>query len=929
MRRSFGIRSKLIAYSLGIATLASAAVSYYLYTALSEQVQRQFTTKGQVVTAGLAHGIADWMYQSRIDQMRKLLRAAASDPDVVRAFALDAAGVIFADASDENPHRNQLFFYPEWLRLAGRSDEALVVAEGALLHIVQPVILPDGNRIGYAYLAFSLAAANRMIAQNLVDAAQVTLLVLVLCGALAFMLGRSFATPVSQMVEAANAFRTGRLETRLAFARSDELGQLGKALNDMAAAQQVAQGKVWRTLSLLEATVDSTADGILVVDGEGRVTRTNRRFAEMWRIPQELIDAGEDDALLAFVLDQLVDPDGFLAKVHALYQQPEAESEDILVFKDGRFFDHRSRPQRLGEEIIGQVWCFRDITERKRAEDRLRQAATVFDSTQEGILITDPDSRITAVNRAFSDITGYTEAEVLGATPRILKSGRHDEAFYQTLWKSLEVSGFWQGEIWNRRKNGELYPQWQTINSVRDAAGQVSHYIAVFSDISQIKHAQEKLLHLAHHDSLTGLPNRLLLRARLEHALERAHREGSQVAVLFVDLDRFKHVNDSLGHTLGDALLQKAAQRLKGLVRRADTVARLGGDEFTIVLEALQEAGDASRVAETLIRALADPFPIDGHELATSASIGIALYPRDGGSAENLLANADAAMYRAKEEGGGVYRFYTEQLTARATERVLLESQLRRAIQQDELFLHYQPQVDLASGRVIGIEALVRWQHPQQGTLSPARFIPLAEETGFIIPLGEWVLHRACAQAKTWLEAGAVFGRIAVNVAGRQIQRGDLVETVRRVLDETGLPAERLELEVTESCIMGQAESAIGMLQALRALGVRIAIDDFGTGYCSLTYLKRLPIDKLKMDQGFVRDLPNDENDAAIARAVLALGHSLQLTVIAEGVETRAQRDFLRAEGCEQAQGYLYSRPLDAEGAIAWMRNRASRDIRN
>jgi diguanylate cyclase (GGDEF)-like protein/PAS domain S-box-containing protein len=551
--------------------------------------------------------------------------------------------------------------------------------------------------------------------------------------------------------------------------------------------------------------------------------------------------------------------------------------------------------------------------ERRQTVAKLRQAARVFESTHEALLITNLQDIILAVNPAFTQITGYLSSEVIGKNRNLLHSGRHAEEFFEEQRRELARSGRWQGEVWNRRKNGETYPEWQTISKVTDGEGRPQNYVTVFSDISQQKVSQEKLEYLAHHDALTGLPNRVLFRDRLEHAIRRADRAGSKLAVLFLDLDRFKHVNDSLGHTVGDDLLQDVAVRLRGFLRRDDTLARLGGDEFTILMEGLRQGKDAAVLAEKLIKSLCEPFQIKDYELMVGASIGISIYPQDAQTAEALLRNADAAMYRAKDSGRNTHRFYSRDMTTTALERVVLEAQLRHAIEQEQLQLFYQPEVDLVSGRLVGLEALVRWQHPGKGFVEPARFIQLAEDTGLIVPLGEWVLRAACIQGRKWLDANIDFGSIAVNVSASQVLRGTLANNIARILAETGFPPERLEIEINESFIMRQPNQSIGHFMAIRELGVQLAIDDFGTGHSSLAYLKQLPIDKLKIDRSFVQDLPGDVNDAVIARAVIALGHSLQFRVIAEGVETAGQRDFLRTEGCDEAQGYLYSRPMDAE----------------
>jgi diguanylate cyclase (GGDEF)-like protein/PAS domain S-box-containing protein len=535
------------------------------------------------------------------------------------------------------------------------------------------------------------------------------------------------------------------------------------------------------------------------------------------------------------------------------------------------------------------------------------------------VVITDIDANIIAVNRAFTDITGFPEKEVLGKNSSFLKSGRHDQEFYESLWSSLLQHGEWKGEISGRRKNGEVFPKWQTINAVRDEEGRLTHYVSVFLDISHIKESEEQLHHLAHHDALTGLPNRLLLNARLEHSLQHACREGTgtSLAVLFLDLDHFKKVNDSLGHAVGDHLLQLVAKRLLASVREEDTIARMGGDELAIVLGSLDDARYAATAAQKILDELANPFEIDGRELFVSASIGISIYPQNGRDAIALLKHADAAMYMAKSDGRNGYRFYSNELTVRACESFDLETNLYRALEREELFLHFQPQVSLQSGNIVGVEALVRWQHPEMGLVSPAKFIPLAEENGLIGVIGKWVLHTACAQAKAWQNDGLTPVRIAVNLSGRQLERINIVQEVDDVLKDTGLDPCYLELELTESSVMKRAERAVKTLDAFRELGITIAIDDFGTGYSSLSYLKRFPVDRLKIDRSFIRDIPQDANDVALARSIVALGHSLNLSVVAEGVETVAQRELLASMGCDEMQGFLYSKPCTASEFVS------------
>ncbi len=567
--------------------------------------------------------------------------------------------------------------------------------------------------------------------------------------------------------------------------------------------------------------------------------------------------------------------------------------------------------------LIGGEQCLltiaRDITERQRMQDELQQAATVFESTAEGVMITDLEQRITAVNRAFSQITGYSEAEALGQRPSMLASGQHDSTFYAAMWHSLAANGHWQGEIWNRRKNGELYPEWLNISAVRNSDNLITHFVGVFADISSLKHAQARLDHQAHHDHLTGLPNRLLFENRLRSALDSSRVSEQLGAVLFLDLDRFKQINDSLGHPVGDQLLKAIAARLKLQLRNVDTVARLGGDEFIILLPSLQQAQDAEQVAQKLLHCFSAPFEIDAHEFFISASIGISLYPQDGMDVATLVKNADAAMYQSKAKGRNRSEFYTRSLTFQVNERMAMEQELRRALERNELRLYYQPKYCLRSQRLIGAEALVRWPHPVFGDIPPDRFIPVAEESGLIVPLGDWVLEEACRQLQEWQESNRGFGTLSVNLAGAQLHQPSLLPRIKELLLRYDLAPELLQLEITENFIMNQSGEALEILHRLKQLGVQLAIDDFGTGYSSLSYLKRLPLDVLKIDQSFVRGLPDDPHDLAITRAIIALGNSMQLTVIAEGVETKAQELCLAAEGCLQIQGYVISCPLSAE----------------
>lgn len=564
------------------------------------------------------------------------------------------------------------------------------------------------------------------------------------------------------------------------------------------------------------------------------------------------------------------------------------------------------------------------LKRQRQDQERLRQAAVVFDCTREGVLVSDSRGVIVHVNRALVEITGYPAEEVLGRRPNMFKSGRHGPEFYQAMFKTIDEHGEWHGEIWNRRKSGEVYPQWQTVRAITDDKGQVSHYVAVFSDISAIKNSQTELARLVHHDPLTDLPNRLLFTDRTEQALASAQRHQTGCALLMIDLDHFKIINDSLGHNVGDLLLKAVAERLLRVFGKGFTVARLGGDEFAVLIDSCAQASQAAGLAQQVLEIMKGPFDVDKHQLFISASVGISVFPGDALNAEQLLRNADSALFKAKSSGREGYALYTEELTAHAQYRVEVASDLRRALEQQELRVYYQPVHELKTSRLIGVEALVRWEHPQRGLLAPGEFIPIAERTGLIAEIDAWVLEQACWQMVQWQGAGVELAFVAVNISSRLFARPELFALVSTVLADTGLDPALLELEVTESAVMDNSQVALEQMHRLRALGLRLAIDDFGTGFSSLLRLKRLPVQKLKIDQGFVAGLPGDNDDVAIVRAVIALGQSMGLQVHAEGIEQVGQAQFLLDLDCDLGQGYWFGRPMPAQD-LDWQRAPAIR----
>ncbi|RNB84452.1 EAL domain-containing protein [Brevibacillus fluminis] len=550
-------------------------------------------------------------------------------------------------------------------------------------------------------------------------------------------------------------------------------------------------------------------------------------------------------------------------------------------------------------------------------------ASTIFEQTIESIMITDKFGVIRRVNPAFSATTGYAPAEVIGQTPRVLNSGIHDRLFFSEFWNCIGETGFWSGEIWNRKKDGEIYLENLRIAPLREK-GTICGYIAIFSDITAHRQYEQKIQHQLGHDSLTGLVNRMRFLQKIEEAIADAQERECMVAVVCMDLHNFKSVNESLGTAIGDLVLQNVASQLLSMAGPQNTVARIGGDEFAILMPLVKTEEGVHQLVQCLIEQLKRTIVVEGHELFVTTSVGVSLYPQSGMDPDELIKHADSAMYRAMELGGGSYEFYTEEMSKAAAEHVHLGSSLSKSLEREELIVCYQPQLELPSGRIIGMEALLRWRHPELGLISPASFIPLAEETGLIVSIGEWVLRTACQQTKEWQDRGFADLRVAVNLSARQFQQEDLVLMVDRVLGKTGLPPQSLELEITESIAMNDENRVITTMHQLKRLGVRLAIDDFGTGYSSLSYLSRFPLNNLKIDQSFIQNVVNQDDDAAITKAIVSLAKALGLQVTAEGVETKEQLAFLEQLQCNKIQGYYVSKPLFAEEFEQFLQKRES-----
>ena len=760
---------------------------------------------------------------------------------------------------------------------------------------------------------------------------------------LGIILGRRLTTPLRQLIRAAARIQCGQHNVSLPVDQPGELGVLARAFAEMAAEvrrreEGLAQLTVWleqrvaersaelrAQTVLLDLVVENIGEGVIVVDPHSHPCIINRAAQQILGIDGSAaaFEAWRQSRRFGQCEGDAASVDGLSPLTRAL-QGESVESRNLLVHSlDGKpdlRLTASARPLYDGaRQLRGAVVTFRDITAQHDADVAQRLAAMVFEHSAQGVLVTDASQRILRVNKAFTAITGYSAEAAVGQTPKLLNAGIQSRSFYDRLWATIVQNGFWEGELWNRRRNGERYAEHLSVIGVRDDDDKISHYVGMFSDVTERKHNEDQIYRLAHYDGLSGLPNRLLFKDRLQHAIDRSRREGKQVAVLFIDLDRFKPVNDTFGHAAGDNVLGEVAARLLASARDADTVARFGGDEFAVALEGVDKY-QADAAAQRFLSAIRRPIPVNDQHVHLGASIGISMYPEDGDGVEELLQFSDLAMYRVKERGRNSVCFFRSELFEIPGRRLRLEQRLRDAIENEQLELHFQPQVELVGGRIVGAEALLRWHDEELGWIAPSEFVHIAEDTGLIVPLGDWVWRTACAQRAAL--AGRVHEdfRIAVNLSPRQLEDENLAQRIIDTLAAFQVWPEQMELEITENALMRDPAQAGEFLQRLSEQGVGIAMDDFGSGYSSLAYIKRFPIDRLKVDRAFVRDVPHDADDCAIVRTVVAMAHSLRLQVIAEGVENSEQLSFLASHGCDEFQGYLCCKPAPAAEFEALLR---------
>ncbi|PLT35263.1 GGDEF domain-containing protein [Bacillus sp. V5-8f] len=650
-------------------------------------------------------------------------------------------------------------------------------------------------------------------------------------------------------------------------------------------------------------------EGVILLSGEGDILECNAAAAEITGyLPDELKAQGfslllEENHSSDYLREMKERPDGAFEKLQ-------------MIRKNGTVFpcSIKYRLFSYGNGSSYFLLTFSENARKNRWNQESKLSEKIFENIEEGVMITDADKRILSVNPAFQIVTGYSLEEVIGKTPKILQSGLHNKRFYDEMWSEINQKGRWNGEVWNKRKDGEVFPEWLTISLIKDENEEITNFVAVFSDISERKNAEDQLRKLAHYDSLTGAANRYLLNEQLDRLLVTAERYKQLLAVLFLDLDRFKMVNDTLGHNYGDLLLKKVSARLKGLLKNKDMIARLGGDEFVIVLPNIKHPKEAAHISGEIIRSLEQPFILEDKEVYTSTSIGIGVFPFDGKDTDTLIKNADRAMYVAKSNGRNKFEFYhSGQHQENESRKLSVENRLRKAIENKELSLYYQPQALANTGEITGVEALLRWNDKELGNISPGEFIPIAEETGLIVPISEWVIDQACQDIKFLHVSGHPVLKVAINISGIHFGQDDFVKNVSRIIEKTNIKTHLVELELTESTIMPNAPESISKLVKLKQLGIKLSIDDFGTGYSSLSYLHRFPIDSLKIDQSFVKNLSIYKEDASIVTAIITMAHTLNLEVVAEGVENNKQLKFLKKNGCETIQGFFLTKPLPFE----------------
>lgn len=949
--------------SFGLVTLlVMISFSYLMYVQQRDFLYRTDADRAKGLVSALASSSTSLVLTNDVAGLQEVLLGFENAPDLKFALVLSPHGEVLG-ATNERLIGRYINDSVSKRLLAAAPEFTVLIDDEYMVDVAMPIVVSD-RHIGWARVEMSRHSSNANLKLLEWTGAGFSLLSIMASIVVAALLAWRLTRKFYHLIAVMDAVERGNRELRFTVARSDEVGKLAQSFNRMLDTLSRSELQLGRINRLYAAWTECSEvivrqkDELLLLNSICQILAQRVPFELVWvGVPgddgwvQPIARSGMSTAYLDMIsvsMDVNL-PEGqgpassaihagahkvfnqFLGNANAYWHNAAGQFNfnsvgAFPISRNGKVYGciavYSSELNFFSPELIGLMGGLADdITftldnldreyQQRAAAIKLEQAATVFEFSKEGIIVTDADNKIVSVNRSFSEITGYSAEEVIGRNPNILSSGHQSRDFYEHMWADIVETGSWQGEVWDRRKNGEVYPEALTIIRVKNAEGVVINHLAIFSDISERRLAQERIQQLAHYDVLTGLPNRVLFNDRLEQAMIAAQRNHSKISLLFLDIDRFKQINDTLGHGVGDQLLQSVGQRLLECVREQDTVSRQGGDEFIVVLSDAGAEG-AELVADKIMQHITQPYIIEQHDLRVTASIGIALYPDHAQDSESLIKYADVAMYQAKESGRNCYMRFESTMNASSYQRLQLETALRGALERDELRIFYQAQVNLSDGRVLGCEALVRWQHPSLGMLYPEKFIPLAEETGLIVAINYWVLEQAIKQCRAWRDAGFESLTMSVNLSALQFRQHNLLQQIHDLLQKYAVPASALDLELTEGILMQGVERTLATLHELAAMGVIISIDDFGTGYSSLSYLKRFPIQQLKIDQSFVRDVATDASDATMVRTIILMAHSLRLQVIAEGVETQEQVAFLRQCGCECAQGYYFSRPVAA-----------------
>jgi diguanylate cyclase (GGDEF)-like protein/PAS domain S-box-containing protein len=933
--------------------------------------------RANALANGLAYSSSSWVLANDLVGLSEILQGYINTPNLDRAFIINPQGEVLASTQ---PQDVGLFISDPISKtlLSVSPTPQVLVANSNIIDVAAPIIV-DKRHIGWVRVELNQQATHATLHSVLLISLEFIVITVLIVLIISNLLAKAMSRRLKQLISVARQCASGERSVRADIQRCDEIGDLATDINLMLDTLTHSEQQVDRLNHVYAAWTESVATIVRETDESALLNRICEILVE--KIDFRLVFVGftdDDNEWINFVASSdwqspyIVGrkisvnphrPEGLGATGRAIREQRVQIFNDFLSNTNTTPWQETARAESIRSvaafpltragKVIGAISVYSqeidyfntdiitllnglaaDISfaldnfdhehQRRQAEIELTLAASVFENSQEGIVITNADKIIVRINRSFSVLTGYSPEEVIGTIPsQMLVSEQQDDSFCQMMWERINTQGYWQGEIINHRKDGSSYPEWLTITRVIDKKGDITHYVGIFVDITDRKFNEERIHKLAFYDALTQLPNRRLLIERLRLALVASQRSQYYGALMFMDIDRFKTLNDTQGHDIGDQLLIEVAQRISACVREQDTVARLGGDEFVIMLEELAEDATmatlfAQRVGSKVLHALSQPyllthFDTQGHSLSiehhSSASIGMKLFQGTQLNGEEVLKQADMAMYQAKQAGRNTLRVFDPEMQFSLNQRAVLEVDMRLAIQNNQFYLHYQVQMD-SQGHATGAEVLLRWKHPQRGNVTPAEFIPLAEESGLIGALGLWVLNESCQTLAAWAKRPETESlTLAVNVSAKQFNREDFIEQIKRILDKTAINPQRLKLEITESIILVNVEQIIETMNALRELGISFSMDDFGTGYSSLSYLQRLPLSQLKIDQSFVRDLTIDSNDAAIIRTILALGKSLNISVIAEGVETEQQRDYLASVGCQFFQGYLFGKP--------------------